>query len=162
MAHSDITDTPARYMVLADGETYTQVAGCKVVDVDPALEGDDVDEAIKARCRDGDEEAGAAVSILVTIIDDDTLELSGLGGGESRRVPITSTPPVRLPEIVLTAADVDDLADGLRINVLVGTGDQEIILDGRDFDHATIAALRAGGRRQVAGYFVLAEPPLAN
>jgi hypothetical protein len=39
-----------RAMVLTDGETFSGVAGCKIVDLADSLEGDDVDAAVK----DGD------------------------------------------------------------------------------------------------------------
>jgi hypothetical protein len=37
-----------RAMVLNDGETFTALAGCKIVDVEETLDGDEVDAAIKA------------------------------------------------------------------------------------------------------------------
>ena len=40
-----------RAMLLNDGERFTALAGCKIVDVDDALDGAEVDAAIKAgRC----------------------------------------------------------------------------------------------------------------
>jgi hypothetical protein len=61
------------------------------------------------------------------------------------------------PAITLTEADVDDLADGARINVPAGPHRQEIILDGEDFDDEAIAALRAGNTTVVDGYTFVAE-----
>jgi hypothetical protein len=59
--------------------------------------------------------------------------------------------------ITLTEADISDLADGARINVPAGPHDQEIALDGEDFDEEAIAALRAGNTANVEGYTFVPE-----
>jgi len=61
--------------------------------------------------------------------------------------------------VTLTEADVDDLADGARINVPAGPHGEELILDGEDFDGQTIAALRASNGAEVEGYMFGTESP---
>lgn len=47
-------------MVLNDGETFTDLAGCKIIDVDDNVEGDDIDVAVK-EVFDGEVDDGRIV-----------------------------------------------------------------------------------------------------
>ena len=60
------TELPDRYMVLSDGETFLPLKGSKIIEISGDLEGDDIDAAIKARCKDNDDEEGAGVTVLYT------------------------------------------------------------------------------------------------
>jgi hypothetical protein len=65
------------------------------------------------------------------------------------------------PLIRLTSADLADLADGYRINVLAGPDtDREIIICGLDFDEQAIGDMRAGRSTSVDGHmFVWDQAP---
>jgi hypothetical protein len=78
-------DLPDRYMVLSDGETWEPLKGSKIIAISDELEGDDIDAAIKARCQEGDAEAGEGITVLYTAhgyepgldADQTTMPLSG-------------------------------------------------------------------------------------
>ena len=42
-----------RVVVLNDGETYTDIEGCKIVWVPNAVEGDDIDQCVKDHAASG-------------------------------------------------------------------------------------------------------------
>lgn len=65
MADSD-SELPDRYVVLSDNETFLPLKGSKIITISDELEGDDVDAAIKARCKDNGDEEGAGVTVLYT------------------------------------------------------------------------------------------------
>jgi hypothetical protein len=78
-------DPAERYIVLADGETYGSLEDATIVEVAPTLEGDDVETAIKARCRFDDPGAGAGVRVL-----------HRFSGEETTAVPTGSLPHLAL------------------------------------------------------------------
>jgi hypothetical protein len=57
---------PGRYMVLSDGETWEPLRGSKIIEIDDTLTGDEIDAAIKARCRENDPEGGKGITVLYT------------------------------------------------------------------------------------------------
>jgi hypothetical protein len=60
------TDIPDRYIVLRDGVTCEPLKGSRIIEISDELEGDDIAAAIKARCQEGDAEAGKGITVLYT------------------------------------------------------------------------------------------------
>jgi hypothetical protein len=81
-------DLPDRYMVLDDRETWAPLKGSMIIEITPDLDGDDIDAAIKARCRENDTGEGAGITVLYTAHgyelglaeDQGTMPLSGVIG----------------------------------------------------------------------------------
>lgn len=99
-----------------------------------------------------------AAETLLDLVESGESIPEGLPASGEPVAPCAAVPSRR---VVLTIADVADLATGSSINVPGGPRDQEINVFGEDFDQQAIAALRAGGFCEVDGFTFTAEQPTA-
>jgi hypothetical protein len=170
--HDPDSDLPDRYMVLSDGETFLPLKGSKIITISDELEGDDVDAAIKARCRDHDDDAeeGEGVTVLYSAHGYEP----GLADGQTTMpltgvVAVVAAAPKPAGEIIgerrtivleflghkdALSADEMDIAD-----LLHRASSEDLLCDVKatvvePVDGATLARLAAEARSD-AGFFEL-------
>lgn len=102
-------DIPDRYMVLSDGETWEPLKGSKIIKISGELEADDIDAAIKARCKDNDDEEGKGVTVLYTAHGYEP----GLGADQ------TTMPPNGAVGVIAAAPTPDGEIVGERRTIIV-------------------------------------------
>jgi len=54
-------ETEMKIMVLNDGETFTSIAGCQIVEVDDSFSTDDIEEALNKMNKEYDDAQGAKI-----------------------------------------------------------------------------------------------------